>query len=151
MNKLLLISITLIFFTLGCGDKQKNTQSEDKGAIEQTAMDPMKDKGVGPIKDISLPEAIDEAMVVKGKEVFEAKCTACHKPDKKYIGPAPKGVLERRTPEWVMNMMLNPEVMIEKNEIAKQLLMEYNGAPMANQNLTEEEARSILEDTVHVA
>ena len=84
-------------------------------------------------------------MAKKGEEAYVIKCSACHKATKKYIGPAPLGVLERRTPEWVMNMILNPEEMIAKDPIAKQLLIEYNGAPMANQNLTEEEARSILE------
>ena len=70
---------------------------------------------------------------------------ACHRPDKKFIGPAPKGVLERRTPEWVMNMILNPEEMVQKDPLAKDLLVEFNGSPMANQNLTEEEARAVLE------
>ena len=81
----------------------------------------------------------------EGKVAYEAKCTACHKPDKQFIGPAPKGILERRTPAWVMNMILNPEVMIQKDPLAKQLLMEFNGAPMANQNLSEEDARAVLE------
>ncbi len=44
-----------------------------------------------------------------------------------------------------MNMILNPEEMIQKDPIAKKLLMEFNGAPMANQNLTEEQARQVLE------
>ena len=44
-----------------------------------------------------------------------------------------------------MNMILNPEDMVQNDPIAKNLLIEYNGAPMANQNLTQEEARSILE------
>lgn len=145
MNKLLFVSITLIFFTLSCGEKQNNTNAENVSGTEKEAIDPMQDKGIGPVKSLELPDTIDEELAKTGEEVFTAKCTACHKPDKKYIGPAPKGVLDRRTPEWVMNMMLNPEVMIEKNEIAKQLLVEYNGAPMANQHLTEEEARSILE------
>ncbi|MDH3321965.1 MAG: cytochrome c, partial [Flavobacteriaceae bacterium] len=51
---------------------------------------------------------------------------------------------ERRSPEWIMNMILNPEVMVVENETAKQLLIEYS-APMANQSLTEDEARAILE------
>ena len=72
-------------------------------------------------------------------------CTACHKPNEKFIGPPQAGVLERRTPEWIMNMILNPEVMIVENSLAKELLMEFNGAPMANQNLTEEQARAVLE------
>ena len=68
-----------------------------------------------------------------------------HKPTKKFIGPAPKGILERRSPEWVMNMILNPEEMIANDPIAKQLLAEANGSPMANQHLTEEQARAVLE------
>ncbi len=44
-----------------------------------------------------------------------------------------------------MNMILNPEEMVFKDPIAKKLLAEYNFAPMANQNLTEDQARKILE------
>jgi hypothetical protein len=44
-----------------------------------------------------------------------------------------------------MNMILNPEQMVKEDPIAKKLLVEYNMAPMANQNLTEEQARKILE------
>ena len=84
-------------------------------------------------------------MVIQGKELFETYCTACHKTDKKFIGPAPQGILERRTPEWVMNMIISPEVMVEKDPLARALLIEFNGAPMANQGITEEQAREILE------
>lgn len=70
---------------------------------------------------------------------------ACHKPDKKFIGPAPTGILERRTPEWIMNMILDPEGMTKNDPLAKALLVEFNGSPMANQHLTEEEARQVLE------
>jgi hypothetical protein len=44
-----------------------------------------------------------------------------------------------------MNMILDPEDMIQKDPLAKALLIEFNGSPMANQNLTEEEARQVLE------
>jgi mono/diheme cytochrome c family protein len=92
-----------------------------------------------------LPAEINEAMAAQGGEIFKKMCTACHRTDKKFIGPAPAGVLERRTPEWVMNMILNPEGMVKEDPLAKELLMEFNGSPMANQNLTEEEARAVLE------
>ena len=42
-------------------------------------------------------------------------------------------------------MILNPEKMIQNDPLAKELLTEFNGAPMANQNLTMEEARAVLE------
>lgn len=108
-------------------------------------VDPMKNKGVGPISEVTLEAEINQELAAKGKEVYEKMCTACHKPTEKFIGPAPKGIFERRTPEWVMNMILNPEVMVKEDPIAKKLLIEFNGSPMANQNLTEEEARTVLE------
>jgi len=43
-----------------------------------------------------------------------------------------------------MNMILNPDVMLAEDEAAKELLAEYI-APMANQNINEEDARAILE------
>ena len=110
---------------------------------DKAPLDPMEDKGIGPVKSVTLGP-IDEAMAAKGKEVYALKCTACHKVEKRFIGPSPQGILDRRTPEWVMNMILNPEVMVKENAIARQLLAEYI-APMANQNLTEEEARAVLE------
>ena len=101
-------------------------------------------KGIGPIKSVTLGD-IDQAMAAKGAELFKTNCTACHKPDKKFIGPAPKGILERRTPEWVMNMIMDPEGMTKNDPLAHALLLEFNGSPMANQHMTEEQTRQILE------
>ncbi len=102
------------------------------------------DKGIGPIKEIQLNEKIDKAMSKKGKALFTTKCSACHKIDERYAGPALKDVTKRRAPEWIMNMMLNPAEMIEKNETAAALFGEYL-IPMTFQNVTKEEARLILE------
>ncbi len=65
--------------------------------------------------------------------------------EQRMIGRAKKGVYERRSPEWVMNMMLNPNGMLKDDPIAKALLKEYNNAIMLNQNLTEDEARDLAE------
>ncbi|MEH6535766.1 MAG: cytochrome c [Psychroserpens sp.] len=105
----------------------------------------LNNKGVGPITSLIFDTEIDQKMATEGAEVFKKMCTACHRPDKKFIGPPPTGILERRSPEWIMNMILDPEGMVKNNPLAKELLMEFNGSPMANQNLTEKEARSVLE------
>ena len=84
-------------------------------------------------------------MAATGAEVYKKMCTACHRPNKKFIGPAPLGIMERRTPEWIMNMILDPEGMVANDPLAKELLIEFNGSPMANQSLTEEETRAVLE------
>lgn len=105
----------------------------------------LSNKGIGPISSIKLGTEIDQAMATQGADVYKKMCTACHRADKKFIGPAPTGILERRSPEWIMNMILNPEEMVQKDPLAKELLIEFNGSPMANQNLTQEEARAVLE------
>lgn len=102
-------------------------------------------KGVGPVKNVEVGASVDQSMAEKGKTIFEAKCTACHNTDAtKKVGPGLAKVTERRKPEWIMNMILNPEKMVQEDPTAKELLAEYL-APMANQSLTEEEARHILE------
>ena len=138
----------LTVFALGallisCGGEKAKEDVAKTPVKEEIKTDPMTDKGVGPIKTLTLGD-IDDSLVAIGHEVYKVKCTACHKISKRFVGPGLKGVTERRTPEWIMNMILNPELMVKENETAKQLLIEYS-APMANQSLTEEEARAILE------
>ena len=147
MKKVILSVLSLsLLVIVSCGDgKSKKETVDKKDVVEETAeVDPMKDKGIGPITNVTLSADIDQELASKGAEVFKIKCAACHKPEKRFIGPAPKGIMDRRTPEWIMNMILNPEEMVQKNAAAKALLAEYL-SPMANQNLTEEEARSVLE------
>jgi len=155
-----LISFLFISLLISCGgnDKkkkesfsyEKKTTTETKAPVK-TEMIPasekvdLTNKGIGPISILELNAEIDQAMVTHGQEIYNKMCTACHRPNKKFIGPAQAGVLDRRTPEWIMNMILNPEEMIQKDPLAKELLAEFNGAPMANQNLTQEEARAVLE------
>lgn len=144
----LLVVMSLSFGMLSCGGGQSKID-EIKAKTQKAPTDPMADwktnKGVGPIKSVNISADINTELVVTGQKIFETMCTACHKLDKKFIGPSPKGILSRRTPEWTMNMILNPNEMVQKDPIAKQLLIEANGSPMANQNLSEEDARAVLE------
>ena len=147
--------ILIAIFLFACGGGQSRidrikeqskiepTEAEsDVPASERITLD---EKGVGRIKDLPLPETIDQAMVDRGQAIFETNCSACHKIDKRFIGPSPKGIMKRRSPEWIMNMILDPQLMVEQDRCAKDLLIEFNGAAMANQNMTEAQARDILE------
>ncbi len=157
--KSLLLLISILLFACG-GKEEKKSEGfsieRKKADTEKPVTPPASDdkpservdltnKGVGPITSLELSDEIDQAMADNGKEVYDRMCLACHRIGKKFIGPAPDGILERRTPEWVMNMILNPELMVKEDPLAKDLLVEFNGSPMANQNLSEEEARAILE------
>jgi cytochrome c len=154
--KLIPLFFAVILFSCGGSDSDssessateeapKSMLSAEPKSLEEAEVGWETNYGVGPISQFELPAEIDQSLADAGKVAYEAKCTACHKAEKDFIGPSPKGILERRTPTWVMNMIMDPEGMIAKDPIAKQLLIKFNGAPMANQNLTEEEARNVLE------
>jgi len=100
--------------------------------------------GIGPVKEPIELGPLDAATAATGKGVFEAKCTACHKMDTLYIGPALGEVTARRSGAFIMNMILNPQEMVERHPVAKQMLAERMSF-MANQGLTRDEARAVLE------
>lgn len=155
--KLLVLFFTLFALSCGGGEEKKESKKVKLKSKTTEIKAPTKSKdlaskridlttkGVGPIKSLKLETNIDQAMATHGADVFKKMCTACHRPAKKFIGPAPTGIMERRTPEWIMNMILDPEGMVKNDPLAKDLLIEFNGSPMANQNLTEEDARAVLE------
>lgn len=161
MKKLLkIITVVTIAFLFSCGGGEekkkegftlkKKTETETKANANDASVLPsaridLTNKGIGPITSLELPSEIDQAMAANGAEIYKKMCTACHRADKKFIGPAPMKIMERRTPEWIMNMILDPVGMVQNDPLAKDLLMEFNGAPMANQNLSQEEARAVLE------
>jgi len=150
MKNVFKISMTLVaLIVLGCNSSGKKEEPgygvQKETPKAETSTDFRLNKGIGPVTSVTLEAEVDQKLAEEGKTIYANMCMACHKPDQKFIGPAPKGIFERRSPEWIMNMILNPEQMIKEDPIAKKLLMEFNGAPMANQNLTESQARAVLE------
>lgn len=149
MKRVLIAAVSVALLS-ACGGEAPSNSETLKPAVKPQSMlqkeaDPMQDKGIGPIKEVTFDEAINEELAATGQALYEEKCTACHKPTERFIGPPQSGVLKRRSPEWVMNMILNPDQMLKENAIAKKLLKEYNNVPMTYQDVSEEQARAILE------
>lgn len=153
--KKLFIPLAIVGLMISCGEKKEEKKAgfEVNRAKKEVTAKPVEEgvpvdlnnKGVGPIKTVTFAEAIDAEMAENGKKIFSTTCVACHMAEQRMIGPALKGVFERRSPEWVMNMILNPDGMLKEDPIAKALLKEYNNAIMLNQNLSEEDARAVTE------
>ena len=101
------------------------------------------EQGIGPIRDMELA-AIDPTLADQGEEAFITKCSACQKMDERYVGPPLRDVVERRRPEFVMNMILNATEMVERHPEIRAMLAEYF-TPMTNQVTDPDEARAILE------
>jgi len=123
---------------------QKEEQKTSATSSNEVPVD-LDNKGIGPVKSLDFDKAIDTALASQGENAFNQKCTACHMTNKKLIGPAMTGVFERRSPEWVINFLLNPTEMLQQDPIAKALLKKYNNVMMLNQNLSKDEARAITE------
>ena len=152
--KKILFFLTIVL--ISCGQEKKPekkkatfgqasvaTSQKDESTSSSSQVD-LTNQGIGPVKDLVFSD-IDNDVVQLGKQLYDQKCTACHKFDKRYIGPSLDGLYERRSPSWVMNIMLNPIEMVKKDTVAMQLLEEYNNVIMYNQNLTYDEARAIAE------
>lgn len=128
------------------GKQEVSTASDDQeNATTSNVDDYLNDgsRGVGPITAFER-KPFDQSLADEGNGLFITKCSMCHRIDAKLLGPPLSGVTEKRTPEWILNMMLAPEKMIEQDEEAKKLFEEYQ-TPMTNLGLTEKEAISVLE------
>jgi len=123
----------------GDGTKQTVPGNETAPGLSEAEMV----NGVGPVKELTVG-SIDDALAAQGEELFTVKCSACHKLDQRYVGPALGDVTARRAPAYIMNMILNPEGMIQTHPEAKALYAQFL-TPMANQHLTQDEARAVLE------
>src|SRR5690606_19305811 len=149
MKSLLRIITALILFVTinACGGEntstdQKSSKTPAKSGSELSAF--QLEHGIGPVVEpITLGE-LNMEWVEKGRQVFEMKCEMCHSMDNRVVGPALGNVLEKRTPTYVMNMILNPGEMTKKHPEAQKLLQEYMSI-MPFQNVEREDARAIVE------
>jgi len=102
-----------------------------------------KDYGIGPIKNVKLG-SIDMKMVAKGRDLFNNKCLLCHDLDQKKIGPPLRSITKTRTPEYILNLMLNTTQMQQEDPVVKELIVTYK-VPMTPPDFSDEQARSVLE------
>jgi len=69
--------------------------------------------------------------VAKGKKIFKANCVACHKLDKKLIGPPLKGITDKREREWLHSWIKDNNALRKSGDaLAKQVFEENNKMPM---------------------
>lgn len=100
-------------------------------------------KGIGTYTQVDLA-ALTSAQAEEGKAIFESKCLACHEMNEvKKVGPGLAGITDRRTPEWIMNMITNPVEMTQKDPLAMKLL-EETLSQMTFQDVDDAQAKALL-------
>lgn len=145
-----LLFIAIGFTIITCGEKKTESQTaapaeETTPEVDPSSYDPNRGIGKHSAESVAIGATLDQAMAEKGEKAQGVKCASCHKlTDERLVGPGWKGVTSRRTGEWIMNFVTNPDPMIDKDPEV-QMQLELCLVRMPNQNLTDEEARNILE------
>jgi mono/diheme cytochrome c family protein len=133
---------TVILWSCTPDKPQVETPEATKSPVEEVT-DPT--KGIGQVKNVTLNNPLDQERIKRGLDIYEMKCSACHKlDDQRVVGPGWKGLTKTRKPEWIMNMITNVDVMLDKDPEAQKLL-ELCLTRMPNQNVSIGDARDILE------
>jgi len=132
-----------VFFYIGCNSGNQSDNTSNSTAAKKDSA--KQDNGIGKFTNIRLTHPLDDSMISRGKLLYDSRCISCHKlTDEKLVGPGWKGVTDRRTPEWIMNFITNTNVMLDSDLVAQQLVVTCI-TRMPNQNLSDDQARAILE------
>lgn len=151
MNKTIFLFLFVASIALAaCGgsDDSKNSGAAPNGSTPQsTEQSKMlaEGKGIGEIKAVEVKTPLEGERITRGEAIYKMKCSACHRLDeKRLVGPGWKDVTHRRKPEWIMNMVTNVDVMLERDDEANKLL-QLCLTRMPNQNVSVGDARDVLE------
>ncbi|RUT70928.1 cytochrome C [Flavobacterium cupreum] len=83
--------------------------------------------------EAAAPAATTGGDPVKGKELFNANCAACHKLDAKSTGPALRGVAGKHDMAWIYKWVHNSSDMIKSGDpVAVKLFEENNKSVMTS-------------------
>lgn len=144
----LILILSLILQSCSCENRESRAESDYDPYLEQfkELLTPFQlEHGIGPITErISIDDEINEELSSRGESIFTMKCEVCHDLDQRKVGPALGDVVERRSPEFVMNFILNPGENVLNHPVGLDLLAEHH-TEMPFANVTEAEARAIYE------
>ena len=133
MKPLIFLFSVLSFLINACGPGKQEAANSEEG------------EGKGLIGYVELTDPLDQEMISQGSAIFTSKCARCHTLDTiEFAVPAFAGVTNRRSPEWIMNMIINVDQMLERDPVAGDLLKKHK-IEMPDPNLEVDEARAILE------
>jgi len=124
-----LLSVIIIIGITACGNSDEQWVEEH---------------GYGPITDKLELSEIDSDLALQGKQIFDSYCAACHALNSQISGPALRRVVDKRTPEFVINYTLNPRENSENHPIGQELSEQYS-AMMFDTGIDEEEAIAVYE------
>lgn len=144
-GKTTFLSLILVLSIIACTSKKDAEDAAKKSPSPSELATQQPEVHGTEVKNLELTNPLNKEWVTAGKSFYDMKCLACHKlTDEKLVGPGWAGVTKRREPVWIMNMITNVDMMLEKDPEAQKLL-EQCLVRMPNQNVSQEDARKIIE------
>ncbi len=144
-GKTTLLATMLLLSIIACTSKKDADNAAKKSPAPSDLAANQPETHGTEVKSIEPTTPLNKEWVTSGKANYELKCLACHKlTDEKLVGPGWAGVTKRREPVWIMNMITNVEMMLETDPEAQKML-EQCLVRMPNQNITQEDARKLIE------
>lgn len=139
----LIFAVALLIAT-GCSSEPE-TEAERQARWTQGNLTSWElEHGIGPIAaDIELAP-IDQAKVEKGRDLYISKCATCHYLDDRKTGPPLRDITTRRSAEYVLNQILNPEQMGKLHPDGRKMVAQY-AQFMTIQGITHDDAMALLD------
>jgi len=134
LSVITLLTTLLLVIVSGCGGEEYSEKPLTNHQLRH---------GIGPVDTVQLAP-LNQRLARNGKQIFRDKCMKCHLMDKPNLGPPLGDVLRNRTPEFVMNMILNPQENVMRHPVLQKYRQQYNQM-MTSQGLDSTAARAILE------
>ncbi len=96
--------------------------------------------------------AQSDETVQAGKKLFNANCAACHKLNKRAVGPALRGISSKYDREWLYSWIKNSTAMVKSGDAqAVAIYEEYNGSVMTSfQQFSNDDIDNIIAYTDYV-
>jgi len=129
---LLFLAVFLLSILIACG----NGDGDQRSWTDE--------HGFGPVDEPMETGELSTELASEGRTIFYTYCTACHAMESSISGPALRQVPANRTPEFIMNYILNPTENRENHPIGQQLGEQYTMI-MVDMGLDRDQARAIYE------
>lgn len=145
----ILFSLFLLISLQACGGESSDWTDTAKETEAPGLTEFQLEHGLGPVTErIEISDGLDPALIEQGRNIYEMKCEMCHNMEGRMVGPALGEITDKRSPEFLMNMILNPGGMAREHPVGQELLREYFTV-MPFQNVQRDEARAIVEFLRH--
>jgi cytochrome c len=135
--------LSAAFLWYGCGGREDAGEAPGHEVkVELTAFE--LEHGIGPVTEAIDIGEIQMERVARGADFFDSRCASCHRMERRFVGPPLGDIMEKRSKEFVINFILNPEEMVSRHPVGRELLQDYLTI-MPYQNVTGEQAIEIVD------